>query len=584
MKPSFCFALLLAAFTPALAASPTPLPVKEVTVFKDGHAFVVHQGALPVNASGEVVLDRLPAAVLGTFWAGVTDPTLKLTSVTARSQRLTVPRTALTVRELLEANVGAEAFLAETNGQRYAATLLGFPTRSSEELAATAPPGAPPRLAQRGDVVLLKVPEGVRALEVSRIQEVTFRSPPKAKLETEEFRPSLALELESKDGALPAQAGVQLMYVQRGLRWIPSYRVDLDGQGQAKVRLQATLLNELIDLHEATVQLVIGVPTFTCKDTLDPMGLQEAAAQLSAYFQSPAGRAGRFAALANNFDNGLMTQVAFPQTGDARLPAAGGAPGEPDLPEGTRNEDLFVFTLPHLTLKKGERMVVPIAEYSVAYEDVFALDVAFAPPTEMARSMNSDHHAELNRLAAHPRVLHKARLHNRSPYPFTTAPALVLREGRVVSQGIMTYAAVGADTDLPLTTALDLQVRKTDRETKRSPNSYQQNGRSYLRVDLEGSLRLVNRKPLPVRVEVARHVLGHVDQAGHEGRITMSNVFESRDHLPAGALPGGAAWWEGVAWPWWWHQVNGLGRIEWTCSLPAGESVELPYAWHYFWE
>jgi hypothetical protein len=43
------------------------MPVKEITVFKDGHAFVLHEGPLPTDGAGNVVLDYLPAPVLGTF-------------------------------------------------------------------------------------------------------------------------------------------------------------------------------------------------------------------------------------------------------------------------------------------------------------------------------------------------------------------------------------------------------------------------------------------------------------------------------------------------------------------------------------
>jgi len=44
------------------------LPIKEVTVFKDGHAFVAHEGEMPVDEHGNVVMDYLPAPVIGTFW------------------------------------------------------------------------------------------------------------------------------------------------------------------------------------------------------------------------------------------------------------------------------------------------------------------------------------------------------------------------------------------------------------------------------------------------------------------------------------------------------------------------------------
>src|ERR1035441_1085466 len=44
------------------------LPIKEITVFKDGHAFVAHEGAMPTDEHGNVVMDYLPAPVVGTFW------------------------------------------------------------------------------------------------------------------------------------------------------------------------------------------------------------------------------------------------------------------------------------------------------------------------------------------------------------------------------------------------------------------------------------------------------------------------------------------------------------------------------------
>ena len=53
--------------TPPLKAL-ARLPVKEITVFKDGHAFVLHSGRMPTDAAGQVVLDYLPSPVIGTFW------------------------------------------------------------------------------------------------------------------------------------------------------------------------------------------------------------------------------------------------------------------------------------------------------------------------------------------------------------------------------------------------------------------------------------------------------------------------------------------------------------------------------------
>lgn len=567
---------LAAAETGAVART---LPVKEVTVFKDGHAFVLHEGAAPTDRRGDVVLEYLPNPVIGTFWAYSTDARTSLKSVVAGERRTAIRRTALTLREVLEANVGAEAIVTETNQVSYPASILGFPTRSAEELAATSPPGAAERLPEKGPLVLLKTAEGTKAVDVGRIGDVTFKQPPNGKVSSEEMRRFLTLGLDWRGQPAAPAAKIGLVYLQKGIRWIPSYRVDLDGKGKAVVKLQATVLNEMCDLSGTTLQLVIGVPTFYFKDTVDPIGLQQTAVQLSQFFQADAGRA-RASALASNFSNAMMTQVA--RMGDYRSDVQPAEGGEAPVPEGARREDLFVFTVPDVTLRKGERIVLPLVEIPVPYEDVFALDVPFAPPPEVRQNLNSQQQAELARLFNAPRVMHKARLKNDSAYPFTTAPALVLREGRVLAQGMMTYAASGASADLSITAAVDIQVKKSDSETKRTPNAVTMNGTSYMRVDLDGKVRLTNHRTQSVEVEVVRHALGQIDSADHDGKVEMNNVFEGTDYQPVGGEEY-PYWWSWYSWPWWWHHLNGVGRVTWKVTLESGKPVDLGYAWHYYW-
>src|ERR1035441_3109501 len=89
------------------------LPIKEITVFKDGHAFVAHEGEMPADEHGNVVMDYLPAPVIGTFWPYSAEKLSKLTPALATGNRVMVERAALSVSELLEANIGAEAIIAE---------------------------------------------------------------------------------------------------------------------------------------------------------------------------------------------------------------------------------------------------------------------------------------------------------------------------------------------------------------------------------------------------------------------------------------------------------------------------------------
>ena len=101
---------ILAICTHAHADPPTPLsalaklPVKEITIFKDGHAFVLHQGTLPTDGAGNVQMDYLPTPVLGTFWPYSSDRNVKLTAVTSSPRKALVEKTALTIPDLLAAN------------------------------------------------------------------------------------------------------------------------------------------------------------------------------------------------------------------------------------------------------------------------------------------------------------------------------------------------------------------------------------------------------------------------------------------------------------------------------------------------
>jgi hypothetical protein len=563
------------------AENPIPLqatgrmPVKEVTVFKDGHAFVVQEGAMETDGAGNVVLDYLPSPVIGTFWPYVTEPKAKLAGVVASQRRVTVSRTALNLRELLEANLGREAIITESSTNRYEATIMNVPTRSAAELEATSPPNQGERLPEKGNLILLRTAEGVKAVALDRIQDVTFKNGFQPASANEEFRNLLTLKLDWKPGRPGKTARVGLIYVQKGVRWIPSYKVTVDGQGHAAVKMQATLLNELTDLEDADVNLVIGVPTFAFKETIDPMALDQTAAQLSHFFQSGSG--GRAGLLAANFSNALMTQTT--RMGETRSGAVSGAEG-PESPEGTRSEDLYVFHVGHVTLKKGERMVVTVVEFTLPYQDVFTLELPFAPPPEVRGNMNTSQQQELAHLFSAPKVMHKLRLNNQSRYPLTTAPALILQRDRVLAQGLMTYTAAGSSSDLPVTTAVDIQVKKSDTETSRTPNAVKHNGDAFTRVDLNGKITLTNHRDQPVEIEVTRYVLGNAGRADHEGTVEKINVFENGDYLGSVEYP---YWWGWYGWPSWWNYFNGIGRIIWRVKLDPGQEVKLGYDWNYLW-
>lgn len=533
------------------------MPVKELVVFKDGHAYVLHEGDMPTDERGRVVLDYLPTPILGTFWAYSASPQVKLQAVVAGQRRVDLKRTALSLREMLEANVGARVVITEIAGTKHTGTILSVPFRSPEELEATSPPNTGDKLPQKGNILLLKTEEGTRAMNLDRVLDVVFLGEC-ATLGTEwEFRNLLTLHLNWGNRQPQRTARVGMMYVQKGVRWIPQYRLVLDGKGNVRLYLQASLINELTDFSNATVNLVVGVPSFAYQSTPDPISLQQTFAQLSPYFRSDAGRM---------LSNAIMTQAPAPAGGfaEATPPPAPQDVGPEVFGAGT-SEDLFVFTVKGVSLRKGERMTLPVSDYTLKYQDVYTL---YVPPLVSVGTVvtSEPRTGEVQSALSAPKVTHKVRLVNTTEHPFTTAPVLLFSGDTVLAQDTMLYTPQKGTVDIPIGTAVNIPVKQTDRETRREAKAITVSGVDYTLVEMEGTLTLTNYSDKAVSLEVVRLVMGEVLSTSPQAevsRLTMQGppiTFPDRRGYVSGDL-------------------NPLSQVMWKLALQPGKSADLKCAW-----
>src|SRR5262245_19388915 len=384
------------------------LPVREVTVFKDGHAYLIRDTALP-EGTPQVVIEELPAPVLGTCWPFASGGAQL---VSAKAGREVVPQdvVATDVRQIATANAGKQVIVVTHAGERVEGVLLGVPSRQPQPAATD------------GELLLLETQHGTRVLQLNQVRDLEVRGEFTGKIRSEQNRERLTLTVA---GGGPA-AKVGVMNVQRGLRWIPAYRLDLVGNGRATVQFEAILVNDLIDLEHATVNFVVGVPKFEFESLVDPISLQEEMAQVAAGGQYAVGGARNQLEFRNVLSNSLRTQSAAfePPSGQEPVPTASDGAAE----------DLFVFTVRDVTLTKGERLVLPIASFELGYRDVYRLEVEFGPPAEFRQQLQCERVLELARLLAAPKARHVLRLRNDSDAPLTTAPVLVLAAGRPLAQ------------------------------------------------------------------------------------------------------------------------------------------------------
>lgn len=541
--------LLTALSVHAQEALPPPpaLPIREITVFKDGHALLLHEGEMPVDPAGSVVLDGLPQPVIGSFWPYSAEPKAPLTAVVSGHRNVRVERDATSIPDLLKVNKGAQVTIALKSRDLVTGTLLDL----------------------QGGLVLLKSVDGLRPLPLDAVDTVTFRDRGETRINEDQDRTALTLRLDW--GAQPPAktARVGMMYLQKGIRWIPSYRIDIDGKGKATVKLQATLVNELADLVNVDTHLVVGVPSFAFKDTPDPISLQRAVAQLSRVFQ-PDNQT------AYAFGNAIYSQRS--RAGEVIRQPAPAEPGDVAGADADLREDLHVFSVKKLSLKKGEVMVLPVTEFQVDYKDVYAVEIPMTPPQDVQAQMRGQDQTEADRLFRAPKAIHKIRLVNTTAQPITTAPAMILQGGRLLAQGMTTYTSSGGVSDVELTTAVDIQVKKTDTEKGRVPEALRWYNTTFQQIKLEGRICLTNYRKAPVEVEVTRVVLGEVADPVKGGSVEKLNLMEDRKGVPG--QPNYYYWYS--AW-WWWNQVNPVSRITWKATLEPGKNTDLDYAWSYYW-
>ncbi|MEE9391284.1 MAG: hypothetical protein V3W41_02135 [Planctomycetota bacterium] len=527
------------------------LPVREVFVFKDAHAFVIRRGEVTLDADGKIMVKDLPNPVLGTFWPQVLTDGYALESVTASRMKVASKRPAKSMLELVRINVGNIVKITDV----YDHTVTGVIVSAAYDEFL---PDAQPQIA------MVKSGTETLAVDLTRLKQVSF--PGEYVAEVSETKMQKVLELKvAGDDLAGAKVKVSLSWVESGLRWIPSYQIDVDGEGKAAVKLQASFMNDLIDLDDTLVHLVVGVPNFRFHDVKDPISLNAVAQQTAAAGRRTPGYRGDARSLASNF---ITTQVA-----GGYVPAAGN--GEITALKGSDLEDLYIYDFGKVTLKKGARMAKPVTSFNLDYEDIYVLDLTLRPPEAALRALGSSRNG---RLPQAPKVEHRLRFSNNQSAPFTTGPALLLRKGMVIAQGMMTYTPPGARVDIALTAALNIQVRVDAEEIDRTPNALLLDDRHFEQYDIRGRIECHNRLNKTVKIEIKKFLLGEVDSASDKASYRRLSVFEVTGSQ--GVLP--SSWWN-YGWPSWWMRANGISEIKWTIELEAGKERKLTADWHYFW-
>lgn len=551
-KSLLLFAMLLSANFYAAAQSPDFNPeIKRIAIFKNGYAFTYREGDANVQ-NGWAYTTRTPVGVLGTVWGYSNTPNVRVMQLLASENEQPDGETAVNPAQLLLANEGRQIkiFSPQDENKSFTGTYTllkpDFENMSSQELINYR--NTYGNNLMGGLTILLKTETGVRAFNGANISQFEIAGQPKLTLPKKVAR--LGIRTEGAPNGQPVNLGVAAL--ERGVRWIPSYRVEVKGDPikEAKLELEAVVINELADLKNSEMFFVVGVPSFLFQDTMSPLSINTAFAGVSSYFQTGNNRQNL-----NNFSNAVMTQARSSEIYDRD----GGEDARPTsgLEEKVSSfsaEQLYLYQSSQINLKKGERTSLRLFSLTVPCNEVFEWTLEDPPQTAQnyLNYGNSNQNTGLQDLSS--KIWYALKLKNKTGMPWTTAPALSFREWKPLGQNILTFTPVGEENILRVTPATEVIGTHKLEEKQRVREQIRYSGSNYDfdLVTIEGIIKIKNLKAQPVEFVLTRNVVGEVLTATDNGKIVREGL-----NL---------------------QSVNPNSVIKWNLTLPPGEK-ELKYSY-----
>jgi hypothetical protein len=510
--------------------------VKRVAVFKNGYAFTYREGEAQI-LNGWAYTTNAPAGVLGTVWGYSTLPNIKVTQMLASESEKPETEKIEEVRnfhDFLKLNEGAKIRVEGYNNKVFEGIyrLIGESAGGYSIALQT----------ERGTIILS--PAKIETIEVLGQTKYEKKVVVKNGLEKR-----LSFKMEGAANGQKINLGVAAL--ERGIRWIPAYRVEAKGTPvkEAKLELEAMIINEMTDLKNSEVYFVVGVPHFLFQDSMSPLSMNSAFSGVSSYFEPGAGNSRR-----DSMSNAIMSQVA--STADSSYVADPFPTVSEEEKSNTFSADqLFLYQANDISLKKGERASLRLFSLTVPASEVFEWTLADASDTQnryLEYGRSSSTVPLVQDLSG--KVWYGLRLKNQTGMPWTTAPAISFREWKPMGQDMLTFTPVNGENILRVTPATEVVGTHTleEKARERVRLEYSNSTYDFDLVTVEGAIKLRSVKKDPVEVVITRNLVGEVLTATDGGKPARQGL-----NLQA---------------------VNPNSLIKWNLSLPNGEK-EIRYTY-----
>jgi hypothetical protein len=521
---------------------------KSIAAFKNGLGYFVREGEAKLS-DGWATYDGVPPAALGTFWVGSNKPGVTIERLVASEEEVIKPVPAISINEMLSANVGKDVVF-QLGDKLIRGKLIATPEDRkpvADQQQPNRPYGyaLPPPTPTQSSIILVDAAEGTMAINKSEIKWVSFVHDSKSNYDSKEKVKRLRFKVSGGGDKAPVTIG----YLQKGITWSPAYLVELIDDAKARITMQGLLANDVEDIDGADVYFVVGYPNFITSDIVSPLALTQSVDDFITSLTTPPQRRTSY----DNF-SGQVAGYAFTRMADLTVnaplassssfgyPAGMGMPGAPE-------EDLFLYQVKNVSLKKGERAYYTVFSAETPYEHAYEWiipDTSNVQASGYVQDPRSD-----NRPVPQDQVWHVLRLTNTSPYPWTTAPAMSMSGGRPLADDSLDYTAKGTKTNLRVTVATDVKATKS--EVEKSRERTQADPYTFSKITSDGKLTVKNLKSKPITITIKRTLTGDITTIGQGGKVVKSS--------------------EGM------KAVNPTSVLTWELKLAPGEEKAVDYTY-----
>lgn len=521
--------------------------LQQVALFKNGLGFFVSEVTIPKKKTSFCIVP-FGAPSHGTFWVAY-PPKVKLESLTAREIDSEQLVEAVTIPELLRANLGRKVRLSFFDKEidctiKYLAEDRQRPRPD---------PYAPGAIEQTtvnyrgGDLVrsylmIVETDDGQVCINPQNVKKIELLD---GKVEKTFTSKSKSMQLEVKMAKPAGGEKLTLSYLAKGITWAPSYMVDITQAEKAHVSAKAAVINEVCDLDDVKIQLVTGFPHLQFADIVSPLALKENLAQFLQALVKGQSEHGRLGVMPHV----MMQRAEYAVAGAAEplMPAYGAAEA------GKMAEDLFFYPVEKVHLAKAEVGYFPLFTESVPYKHIYKWEIP-----DYINEEDRYYYQRRRREEPEPKevVWHCLRMENTTKVPWTTAPAEVVKEGLILGQDTLNYTPTQGETTLRITQAVSVKAEQLELEIDRKRDAAQLYGHHYDLITVEGKLSVENFQQKAITLEITKTL---------SGELKSSQPQATTEKLARGL-----------------RRMNEVLKLTWTIELEPGERKQINYIYEVY--